>query len=82
MSHRVTGVPHPHALPLSRRRFVSGAVVSAASLAVPALQAQSRGQRTKVSIAVGGKAAFYHLPLAIAEQLGYFRAEGLSLIHI
>jgi NitT/TauT family transport system substrate-binding protein len=32
-----------------------------------------------VSIAVGGKAAFYHLPLAIAEQLGYFRAEGLDV---
>ena len=30
-------------------------------------------------IAVGGKASFYYLPLTIAEQLGYFKDEGLNV---
>ena len=30
-------------------------------------------------LAVGGKAAFYYLPLTIAEQLGYFKDEGLDV---
>ena len=55
----------------------------ALSAAVIALSAQAHAQgaleKTKVHIAVGGKAAFYYLPLTIAEQLGYFRAEGLEV---
>ncbi|MES8287120.1 ABC transporter substrate-binding protein, partial [Cutibacterium acnes] len=31
------------------------------------------------TIAVGGKNLFYYLPLTIAEQLGYFKAEGLDV---
>ena len=42
-------------------------------------QAQNRFEKTKITLAVGGKAAFYYLPLTIAEQLGYFAAEGLEL---
>lgn len=64
---------------LNRRTFTSAAVLSAASLAAPALWAQPRLEKTKISIAVGGKAAFYYLPLTIAEQLGYFKAEGLEV---
>lgn len=36
-------------------------------------------EKTKVSIAVGGKNLFYYLPLTIAEQLGYFKDEGLQV---
>ena len=36
-------------------------------------------RRPRSRIAVGGKAAFYYLPLTIAEQLGYFKAEGLDV---
>ena len=36
-------------------------------------------EKTKVTIAVGGKNLFYYLPLTIAEQLGYFKAEGLEV---
>ena len=64
---------------LSRRAFASVAALSAVSVAATALWAQSRLEKTRVSIAVGGKAAFYYLPLTIAEQLGYFRAEGLEV---
>lgn len=63
----------------NRRHFNSLAVAAASCLAVPALRAQPKLEKTKVSIAVGGKAAFYYLPLTISEQLGYFKAEGLDV---
>ena len=65
--------------PLSRRGFISAAMLAAASVAAPSVRAQGKPEKTRVAIAVGGKAAFYHLPLTIAEQLGYFRAEGLEV---
>jgi len=34
--------------------------------------------RSDGSLAVGGKNLLYDLPLTIAEQLGYFQAEGLK----
>jgi NitT/TauT family transport system substrate-binding protein len=36
-------------------------------------------EKRDVHIAVGGKNAFYYLPLTIAEQLGYFKDEGLEV---
>lgn len=63
---------------LNRRGF-SAAVLGGASLAFPALALQTRPERTRVTIAVAGKASIYHLPLTIAEQRGYFRAEGLDV---
>lgn len=36
-------------------------------------------EKPRVRIAVGGKAALYYLPLALAERLGYFKDEGLSV---
>ena len=36
-------------------------------------------EKKDVHISVGGKAAFYYLPLTIAEQLGYFKDEGLNV---
>ncbi len=65
--------------PLRRRTFTSLAVLAAASIAAPCAVAQGKLEKTRVAIAVGGKAACYHLPLTIAEQLGYFRAEGLEV---
>ena len=64
---------------LRRRSFTSVAVLAAVSLAAPAVLSQPKLEKTKVAIAVGGKAAFYHLPLTISEQLGYFKAEGLEV---
>jgi NitT/TauT family transport system substrate-binding protein len=51
----------------------------AAGVAVPALRAQPKLEKSKIAISVGGKAAFYYLPLTISEQLGYFKAEGLDI---
>ena len=36
-------------------------------------------ERPQLTLAVGGKNLLYYLPLTIAEQLGYFKAEGLEL---
>ncbi len=63
----------------TRRRFSSAALLAAAAIAAPALRAQGKLEKTRISLAVGGKAAFYYLPLTISEQLGYFKAEGLDL---
>ncbi len=70
---------HPFGPPVSRRTFASGLALTAATMALPALRAQPRLEKTKIALSVGGKAAFYHLPLTISEQLGYFRAEGLDV---
>jgi NitT/TauT family transport system substrate-binding protein len=64
---------------LLRRTFTSAAALAAASIAIPRVFAQAKLERTKLTIAVGGKAAFYYLPLTITEQLGYFKAEGLDV---
>ena len=63
----------------NRRTFGAVTAGSMAAFGLPSLWAQTKLEKTKVSIAVGGKAAFYYLPLTIAEQLGYFKAEGLEV---
>ena len=64
---------------ISRRRFTSAAVLAGASIAAPSVWSQSKLEKTRIAIAVGGKAAFYYLPLTISEQLGYFKDEGLDI---
>lgn len=61
---------------LGRRQFT---LLAAAAVAAPSLRAQGKPEKSRVSIAVGGKAAFYYLPLTIAEQLGYFKSEGVEV---
>jgi NitT/TauT family transport system substrate-binding protein len=55
--------------------------VIAAGLACVATAAIGQGvpEKKDVHIAVGGKSALYYLPLTIAEQLGYFKDEGLEV---
>jgi NitT/TauT family transport system substrate-binding protein len=64
---------------ISRRTFAVATALSAVSMAATSLWAQPRLEKSKISIAVGGKAAFYYLPLTLAEQLGYFKDEGLEV---
>lgn len=65
---------------VNRRVFAIGTALAAATLGAPSVQAQSgRPERRRVGIAVGGKGALSYLPLTIAEQLGYFGAEGLEV---
>jgi len=63
-----------------RRTLLCSLLVAGVGLAAaPGLASAQALERDKVTIAVGGKAAFYYLPLTIAEQLGYFKAEGLNV---
>jgi NitT/TauT family transport system substrate-binding protein len=65
---------------LNRRTFTTAAAaLAAATIAAPMVRAQGRLEKTKIALAVGGKAAFYYLPLTISEQLGYFKDEGLDV---
>jgi sulfonate transport system substrate-binding protein len=54
------------------------AAAAAACLASGAF-AQGAPEKKDVHVAVGGKSSLYYLPLTIAEQLGYFKAEGLNV---
>lgn len=67
----------PH--PLRRRTLVGLGALGVSCIALPALRAQPKLEKPRISIAVGGKAAFYYLPLTLADQLGYFKAEGLDV---
>jgi NitT/TauT family transport system substrate-binding protein len=64
---------------MRRRGLTAAGIALAAGVAVPALRAQPKLEKSKIAISVGGKAAFYYLPLTISEQLGYFKAEGLDI---
>jgi NitT/TauT family transport system substrate-binding protein len=61
---------------MQRRHFIAGGLSAAA---LPSLSLAQGIEKPKVTIAVGGKNLFYYLPLTIAEQLGYFKAEGLDV---
>jgi len=62
------------------RRFIvfAAAIAACFALAVPYVHAQAP-EKTKLVVAVGGKSLFYYLPLTIAVQNGYFKAEGLDV---
>ncbi|MFO1324024.1 MAG: ABC transporter substrate-binding protein [Burkholderiales bacterium] len=51
----------------------------ALALAVAGPAAAQAPEKPKLQIGVGGKPLFYYLPLTIAEQKGYFKAEGLDV---
>jgi NitT/TauT family transport system substrate-binding protein len=61
-------------------RHLIAALCAIAAVTLPlAAHAQAKLEKPKVSIAVGGKPAFYYIPLTIAERLGYFKDEGLDV---
>jgi len=60
-------------------RNLIGIVALAFAVGAGGARAQGQLEKRDVHIAVGGQAAFYYLPLTIAERLGYFKDEGLNL---
>ncbi len=63
---------------LVRRRALLAAAGGVAVTHVAGVHAQALEKR-KITIAVGGKNLLYYLPLSIAEQLNYFKDEGLDV---
>ena len=55
------------------------ATIATLGLCLMSGSAPAQLEKRDVHIAVGGKPAFYYLPLTVAEQLGYFKDEGLDL---
>ncbi|KAB2894494.1 MAG: ABC transporter substrate-binding protein, partial [Burkholderiaceae bacterium] len=62
--------------PISRRRLGAWSAAMAAGVALPMV---ARAQPARVTVAVGGQGVLYHLPLTIAQQLGFFASEGLDV---
>ncbi len=64
---------------MQRRHLIVRTAAAAAAIALPALARAQALEKPKTTIAVGGKNLLYYLPLTIAEQRGYFKAEGLEV---
>lgn len=65
----------------SRRQVGVRIAGAGAVLAMPVVRAlaQARPEKKRVTIAVAGRNGFFALPLTIADQLDYFRGEGLDV---
>lgn len=66
--------------PLSRRQLFQVASAVAAVGVGRGLWAQTRLEKRQVTLAVDDRTSLLHLPLVLADQLGYFRAEGLQVL--
>lgn len=64
---------------MQRRSILTAGAATVSMLAFPAVIRAQSLEKTKVGIAVGGKNLLYYLPLTVAEQLGYFKTEGLDV---
>jgi NitT/TauT family transport system substrate-binding protein len=62
-----------------RRQLLTLAAAASAMQFTRPASAASTGKTTRVSIALAAKQSLYHLPLTLAEQLGFFRQLGLSV---
>lgn len=62
-----------------RRTILLAAAVSLVGLRPGILLADDRPEKSRVILALGGKTSLQYLPLAIADRLGYFAAEGLDV---
>lgn len=70
---------------MNRRLTFATSLAAAAALALGALSASAQTaagpppEKPKLTVAVGGKATLYYLPLTIAERLDLFRKNGLDV---
>ena len=61
---------------MQRRQLLATGIAAAA---LPLWTHAQSLEKTQLTLAVGGKNLLYYLPLTVAEQLGYFKAEGLDV---
>lgn len=64
---------------ISRRQLLQYVGTAGILSATPSLLLAQKLEKTSVHIAVGGKVGTYYQALTIAEQLGYFKDEGLDV---
>lgn len=63
----------------TRRTIIAAAAAGTFAMMAPGMSTAFAAEKTDITIAVGGKSLYYYLPLTIAEQLGYFKDEGLNV---
>jgi NitT/TauT family transport system substrate-binding protein len=63
---------------MTRTLFRTAALLLSIALGAVTAQAQAP-EKKSLKLAVGGKTSLYYLPLTIAEQLGYFKEQGLDV---
>ena len=71
---RLTDLPLSH-----RRQWLMGCSALAACLSISPLAALANPDKTRLSLVLDDRASLSHLPLLLAEQLGFFKAEGLTV---
>ena len=71
-----TAALNPQRRSTLKRLGAGGAMLA---LAATPLRSLAAPEKTRVTLAVGGKATLYYLPLTLTERLGYFRDEGLEV---
>ena len=64
---------------VNRRSLVLGAAVAALGTGMGGVRAQGKLEKAKLVVAAGAKSSLQHLPLTIADRLGFFAAEGLEV---
>ncbi len=67
------------AMKLTRRHALKLVGASGLALSLPSLGRAQEIEKKNITVAVGGKALIYYLPLSIAEVNGYFEDEGLKV---
>ena len=67
------------------KRFALGALaaflIAACGSAAPSSSGTGKPEKTTVEMAVGGVSQFIYMPLTLAQQLGYYKDEGLT-VHV
>ena len=71
---RLTDLPLSH-----RRQWLMGCSALAACLSISPLAALANPDKSRLSLVLDDRASLSHLPLLLAEQLGFFKAEGLTV---
>ena len=64
---------------LMRRRLLVGAALSAVLARLDGVQAQVKLEKPRVVLSVGAIMSLQHLPLTLAQRLGFFATEGLDV---
>ncbi len=64
---------------MHRRHWLLGCSALAACLSIAPVPANANTDKTRLTLVVDDRTSLFHLPLILAEQLGFFKAEGLEL---
>ena len=64
---------------IHRRQWLMGCSALAACLTLSPLPAKASPEKNRLSLLLDDRASLPHLPLLLAEQLGFFKAEGLTV---